>query len=138
MTHDPVSVVREFLQVVRSGADPGQADRLMATAVNAHQVQAEDARTITRTPQEYAEHVEEMLAASGPFHLKIDELFGSGDKVYARWTQNGVHVGNIDGLAPTGRPIIQVTSCVYRVADGKIVEYWIQIDRWGLRAQLAG
>ncbi|MEU9509766.1 ester cyclase [Micromonospora sp. NPDC048170] len=136
MTHDPVSVVREFLQVVRSGADPGQADRLMAPAVIAHQVQAEDAATITRTPQEYAEHVEEILTSYGPFRLEIDELFGAGDKVYARWTQNGVHVGNVDGLPPTGRPVIQVTSCVYRVADGKIAEYWIQIDRWGLRAQL--
>jgi predicted ester cyclase len=137
VNHDPVAVVREFLEVVRSGVDPGQADRLMAAAVIAHQVQAEDPATITRTPQEYAEHVEEMLAAYGPFRLEIDELFGSGDKVYARWTQNGLHVGTVDGLAPTGQPVIQVTSCVYRVADGRIAEYWIQIDRWGLRAQLA-
>lgn len=137
MSHDPVSVVRDFLRVVRSGADPRQADRLMAPTVIAHQVQAEDRATITRTPREYAEHVEEMLAAYGPFRLEIDELFGSGDKVYARWTQNGVHVGAVDGIAPTGRPVTQVTSCVYRVADGRIAEYWIQIDRWGLRAQLA-
>ncbi|HWJ09093.1 MAG TPA: ester cyclase [Nocardioides sp.] len=137
MSHDPVSVVRDFLRIVRSGADPRQADRLMATTVIAHQVQAEDPTTITRTPREYAEHVEEMRAAYGPFRLEIDELFGSGDTVYARWTQNGVHVGHVDGIAPTGRPITQVTSCVYRVADGRIAEYWIQIDRWGLRAQLA-
>ncbi|MFG3603153.1 hypothetical protein [Micromonospora chersina] len=51
MSHDPVSVVRDFLRVVRSGADPRQADRLMATTVIAHQVQAEDAATITRTPK---------------------------------------------------------------------------------------
>lgn len=137
MSHDPVSVVRDFLRVVRSGADPSQADRLMAATVIAHQVQAEDPATITRTPREDAEHVEEMLAAYGPFRLEIDELFGSGDRVYARWTQNGVHVGDVDGIAPTGRPVTQVTSCVYRVADGRIAEYWIQIDRWGLRAQLA-
>lgn len=137
MTNDPVAVVREFLQVIRSGADPRQAERLMAPVVLAHQVQAEEPATITRTPQEYAEHVEEMLAAYGQFRLQIDELFGSGDKVYARWTQYGMHVGNIDGSAPTGRPIVQVTSSVYRVADGRIVEYWLQMDRWGLRAQLA-
>ena len=63
-------------------------------------------------------------------------MFGSGDKVYARWTQHGVHVGTVDGLAPARQPITQVTSCVYRVADGRIAEYWIQIDRRGLRAQL--
>jgi predicted ester cyclase len=32
--------------------------------------------------------------------------------------------------------VTQVTSAVYRVADGLIVEYWIQIDRPGLAAQL--
>lgn len=33
-------------------------------------------------------------------------------------------------------PVVQVTSCVYRVEHGLIVEYWIQIDRAGLAAQL--
>ena len=108
----------------------------MAGAVVAHQVQAEEPVTITRSPREYAEHVEEMRAAYGAFRLEIDELFGAGDKVYARWTQQGTHVGEVDGVAPTGKPVTQVTSCVYRVVDGRIVEYWIQIDRWGLRAQL--
>ncbi|MFG3703403.1 ester cyclase [Micromonospora sp. NPDC047670] len=64
------------------------------------------------------------------------EILGSGDKVYARWTQRGHHVGEVDGRAPTGAPVTQLTSAVYRVVDGLIVEYWIQIDRHGLRAQL--
>ncbi|MDQ1022326.1 putative ester cyclase [Streptomyces afghaniensis] len=29
-----------------------------------------------------------------------------------------------------------MTSTVYRVEDGLIVEYWIQIDRQGITAQL--
>jgi predicted ester cyclase len=137
MQNDAVAVVREFLTVVRSGADPSQTERLMAAKVTAHQVQSENAIAVERTPLEYAEHVEEMIEAYGRFSLEIDELFGAGDKVYARWTQHGCHVGDVDGIAPSGRPITQVTSAVYRVADGRIVEYWIQIDRYGLQAQLA-
>jgi hypothetical protein len=30
----------------------------------------------------------------------------------------------------------RLASAVYRVADGRIVEYWIQIDRAGTEAQL--
>ena len=56
--------------------------------------------------------------------------------MYARWTQHGHHVGEVDGVAPTSAPITQLTSAVYRVQDGLIVEYWIQIDRYGLHAQL--
>ena len=109
----------------------------MASPMIAHQVQSEDPSIVYRTPQQYAAHVQEMIAAYGRFTITIDELFGSGEKVYARWTQHGHHVGPVDGAAPTGAPVTQVTSAVYRVHDGLIAEYWIQIDRHGLRMQLA-
>jgi predicted ester cyclase len=64
-------------------------------------------------------------------------LIASEDKVYVRWTQTGHHVGPLDGVAPTGRRVVQIASCVYRVQGAKIVEYWMQIDRAGLAAQLA-
>ncbi|MGW3090041.1 ester cyclase [Streptomyces sp. NPDC001108] len=40
------------------------------------------------------------------------------------------------GHAPTGARITTMTSAVYRVEDGLIVEYWIQIDRQGTATQL--
>ncbi len=42
----------------------------------------------------------------------------------------------MDGHPPTGAPVTAVTGAVYRVEDGLIVEYWIQIDRQGGTAQL--
>lgn len=132
----PEALVREFFSVVRSGAAPRRAGDFMAPRVRAHQVQAEAPTTVERTPDQYAEHVEEMLAVYGPFRLTVDEVLAAGDKVYVRWTQDGNHVGEVDGHAPTGRPVTQVASCVYRVEDGRIVEYWMQIDRAGLAAQL--
>ncbi|OZI10304.1 hypothetical protein CEW92_17560 [Bacillaceae bacterium SAS-127] len=44
--------------------------------------------------------------------------------------------GQINRFQPTGLPIIQLASAVYRVKNGKITEYWIQIDRAGIQAQL--
>jgi predicted ester cyclase len=63
-------------------------------------------------------------------------MLAQGDRVYVRWRQTGAHRGPIDGFPPTGRPLVEVASAVYRVRDGKIVEYWIQIDREGVRLQL--
>ncbi|GII99946.1 SnoaL-like polyketide cyclase [Sediminihabitans luteus] len=136
MTPTPEQVVREFFAVVRSGREPARAAEFMAPRVQAHQVQAENPTTVERTPAQYAEHVAEMLAAWGPFTLDVDEVLAAGDKVYVRWTQHGRHVGEVDGHAPTGEPVVEVASCTYRVADGAIVEYWIQIDRAGITAQL--
>jgi predicted ester cyclase len=128
--------VRQFLLQVRSGKHPDRAGRFMAGLVRAHQVVSEDPVTVERTPRQYTEHVHEMLDAYGEFDLTVDELIAEGDRVYARWTQTGRHTGAVDGYAPTGLPVTAMTSAVYRVEDGLIAEYWIQIDRRGITAQL--
>ncbi|WP_055586372.1 ester cyclase [Streptacidiphilus griseoplanus] len=128
--------VRQFLLQVRSGLHPDRADRFMASRVQAHQVAAEAPVVVERTPQQYTEHVQEMLETYGDFTLTVDELIAEDDRVYARWTQIGRHVGPIDHYLPTGAQLTEMASAVYRVEDGLIIEYWIQIDRQGITAQL--
>nr|WP_194720193.1 ester cyclase [Cellulosimicrobium arenosum] len=130
-------MVRDFFDVVRSGREPGRAGEFMAPLVRAHQVTSHAPTTVERTPAEYAEHVGAMVTAYGHFSLTVDELLADDDRVYVRWTQRGRHLGDVDGIAPTGREVVEVASCVYRVAADRVVEYWIQVDRAGLAAQLA-
>lgn len=137
MTRTTEDTVRAFLTEVRSGRSPERADRYMASTVLAHQVRAGARVTLERGPSNYTEHVKEMLEMFGPFEFIIDELLVDGDRAYARWVQQGTHVGVIEGHAPTGRPVETIGSAVYRVAEGRIVEYWIQQDAAGLTAQLA-
>jgi predicted ester cyclase len=132
----PKQIVADFLNKVRSGAHPERAADFMAGRVLAHQVVSEEEVTVHRTPGQYAAHVRDMLDAYGPFTFRIDELLAEDDRVYARWTQHGHHLAEVDGHAPTGRPLVEVASAVYRVEQGRIAEYWIQIDRFGLTEQL--
>ncbi|SDJ52351.1 Predicted ester cyclase [Frankineae bacterium MT45] len=136
MTGSPADVVRGFLEVVRSGREPHRAGEFMAPLVRAHQVSADSPITIEREPDDYADHVEEMLVQFGRFEIQVDEFLVDGPKVYVRWTQFGRHLGVIDGVAPTGQALVTVASSVYRVDAGKIVEYWMQQDHAGLTAQL--
>lgn len=122
MSENAAEIVRNFLLEVRSGKNPQASTTYMADVVLAHQVTSEDPLTISRTPQQYTEHVLEMKAEYGEFKFEIEELLSEGNKVYARWNQRGA------GL-------LQLTSCVYRIENEKIVEYWIQIDRLGLELQ---
>lgn len=131
----PKQVVLEFFEFVRSGRQPDRAAELMATHVLAHQFNSEKPETVERTPQNYADHVREMLDEHGNFTLEVDECIAEEDRVYVRWKQFGKHIIEIDGFAPTGKEVIQFASAVYRVHQGKIVEYWIQIDRAGLTEQ---
>lgn len=129
-------VVAAFLGRVRVTGDPDAARDLMAPTVVAHQVVAEGAHLVVRTPEEYAAHVRHMLRTFGPFRYTVTELLGEADHVYVRWRQEGHHVGEFDGRAPTGAPLVEVGSAVYRVAEGRIAEYWVQLDRLGLSRQL--
>ncbi|OHX14084.1 ester cyclase [Chromobacterium sphagni] len=130
-------VVLGFLREVRSGRNPDAAGIYLAEQVAAHQLESENPRVLARSPANYADHVREFRQLFGEFTLRIDELLVNGDRAYARWTQFGHHTGQIDGYPASGRPLTLIDSACYRVADGKIVEYWIQADRCGLHRQLA-
>jgi predicted ester cyclase len=132
----PKEVVRRFLDEVRSGHFPEKADLYMAETVVAHQVNSEDPVSILRTPENYTSHVRDFIRMFGKFDFKVTELLAEDQKVYARWIQTGKHLEEIDGFKPTGLPLIEFTSAVYRVENGKIVEYWLQNDRRGMEMQL--
>jgi predicted ester cyclase len=132
----PELTVRQFMEVVRSGRDPDAASRYFAPVVQAHQVTSEGETTVARTPAEYAGHVRSFKEAFGDYRFDIEELIAQGDRVYVRWRQQGSHRGSIGGELPTEAPLTEIGSAVYRVAGGRIVEYWIQLDRKGLEVQL--
>jgi predicted ester cyclase len=133
---DPAEIVESFIRTVRSGVNPQRAAEFMHTTVNAHQLTSEAPATVQRSPENYAAHVEEILEMFGQFTLTITEFIASSDRVYVRWQQRGMHIGDVDGFPPTGLEITELASAVYRVENGKIAEYWIQVDRAGVRAQL--
>ncbi|HYC05738.1 MAG TPA: ester cyclase [Azospirillaceae bacterium] len=133
----PAAVVRGFIEDVRSGRDPDAAHRYMAPHVLAHQLTAENEAAVERTPADYADHIREFLRDRGAFTLEITEFLADGDRVYVRWRQTGRDLEPRDGKPATGRPLVEIASAVYRVAEGRIAEYWIQIDRKGLELQLA-
>ena len=69
-------------------------------------------------------------------HVTFDELIVSGDTVVGRWRATGTHTGPLPGLPPTGKPIALGGITIYRIADGKIVEAWEQLDMLGMWQQL--
>lgn len=68
--------------------------------------------------------------------IAIEDNFGEGDRVLARWTMRGTHLGEWRGMAATGKPVRVVGMIVCRIAGGKIVEAWLSYDALGLLRQL--
>jgi steroid delta-isomerase-like uncharacterized protein len=67
---------------------------------------------------------------------RIDDLIAEGDKVVARTTMTGTHLGDFFGIPPTGRSVTLTGVHIMRVADGKIAEHWGNNDDLGLMRQL--
>jgi steroid delta-isomerase-like uncharacterized protein len=68
--------------------------------------------------------------------LTIDDMIAEGDKVVVRITLNGTHLGEMEGIPATGKPVTQPSIIIYRLANGKIVEGWFASDNLSLMQQL--
>jgi len=69
-------------------------------------------------------------------HWEIEEMFSAGDRVVVRWTGSGTHVGDMNGIPPTGRAVEVGAVSVHRMADGRIAETHEVWDALGLLQQL--
>jgi predicted ester cyclase len=66
----------------------------------------------------------------------FDEVIVSGDRVVTSGTFIATHLGEFQGLPPTGKQIRLSIMHIDRVENGKIVEHWGQGDALGLMQQL--
>ncbi|MEZ4619865.1 MAG: ester cyclase [Caldilineaceae bacterium] len=65
-----------------------------------------------------------------------DDLLAEADKVVVRFRVRGTHEGDFMGIPATGKAVDVPGIIIYRVADQKIVEHWMQFDALTLMQQL--
>lgn len=70
------------------------------------------------------------------YHMEISHLVAEDDRVAARFIQSGTHEGDLMGIAPTGKKATWTEIGVLRIADGKVVESWYDVDMLGMMGQL--
>jgi steroid delta-isomerase-like uncharacterized protein len=51
--------------------------------------------------------------------MRIEEMFTAGDKVAVRYSYEGTHKGNFDGIAPTGRSVRGEGITLIHFRDGR-------------------
>ena len=57
------------------------------------------------------------------FHETIEDIIAEGDKVWVRITFTGTHTGEFMGIAPTGKKLTTEMVDIFRIVNGKLVEY---------------
>jgi predicted ester cyclase len=66
----------------------------------------------------------------------FEDLIAEGDKVVGRGVIQGKHTGAFMGIPPTNKVVHWTGTRIFRVANGKLTDGWIDLDLFGLMMQL--
>ncbi len=78
-----------------------------------------------------------MYSAAFPdTHFTVEDMIAEGDKVVVRLSASATQHGAFMGLPPTGKHVTFTGIDIIRIAGGKLVERWAQMDALGMLQQL--
>ena len=90
-----------------------------------------------RGPEGFKQMYQYFIQPSFPDQqITIDEELAVGDRVGVQVHWTATHQGDFLGIPPTGKTITVAGTGIFRVADGKIAEEWMQEDFLGIYQQL--
>ena len=92
-------------------------------------------RTIQGLPA-YQRFLAPFFSAFPDAHFTTEDLIAEGDTVAVRRTFRGTHTRSLMGIPPTGRQVTITDMAMLRVANGKFIEAWNNVDDLGLLQQL--
>jgi len=84
----------------------------------------------------YKQYITVFFKGFPDFHETIEDIIAEGDKVWVRFTFTGTHTGEYRGLAPTGKKITAEIVDIFRIVNGKVVEWWEVADALDMSKQL--
>ena len=76
------------------------------------------------------------ITAFPDVHFSVDDIIAVEDKVAVRLTFTATHGGPFLELPASGNSVAGKDLIIYRFADGKIEEAWLQLDGLGIMVQM--
>jgi steroid delta-isomerase-like uncharacterized protein len=125
------ALVRRFVEEFWNEGNEATADELMAVDAEIHMPTGE-----VVDPDELKGFAATFRGAFPDWHSTFEELVAEGDRVAERWTGRGTHLGELQGIPPTGKRVEAPGSVFYRIVGGKIVEFRGQLDMMRIMQQL--
>ena len=132
MPEESKAIVRRFVNEVINRKKLAVFDELVAANVVAHHVPPGAAPDYQR----WKDTISVFLTAFPDIQISIEDTVAEADRVVIRWTVRGTHQGELTGIPATGKEVTFTGMLIYRVADGKIIERWEEMDMMSLMRQL--
>jgi predicted ester cyclase len=135
-TEENKAIVLRMFEVVWNQGNVAAVDELIAP----NYVNHFDSPTNVSAPERFQQSREEtkqfipqFRTAFPDLHFIVEFQVAEGDLVVTRGTAHGTHQGEYRGLEfkgipPTGKQVTWTFTAIDRLADGKIVESWLNDD----------
>jgi predicted ester cyclase len=69
-----------------------------------------------------------MVRAAFNPRFTLEHVIEEGNKVAIMWTNQGTHVGEWFGFAPTGKSVVARGVDVFLLREGRLAEHWDVVD----------
>jgi steroid delta-isomerase-like uncharacterized protein len=131
MSKQNKSIARKVFEDIQSQGNLALIDEIVASDYVGHTPPAD-----IHGP-EGAKQYDALLREAFPdLQITVEDQIAEGDKTVTRWTFQGTHKGQFQGMPPTGKQVTMSGMTIFRVANGKIVEGWNNPDLLSMLQQL--
>ena len=131
MSEQNKTLARRWFEDHFSRGDLDAAEEILSAEFLDHLPREEE-----RGIEELKDYVSVYRTAFPDIEGTVEEIVAEADKVVVCWKSHGTHQGEFMGVAPTGRHVTFTGMRLFRIAENKIAESWVNIDERGLQEQL--
>ena len=131
MSEENKAIVRRWVEAFNAG-NVDAVDELVTDSYVRHDPNSPE----VHGPEEEKQLIAMYRSAFPDLRFTIEDMVAEGDKVVIRVGISATHKGELLGIPPTENRLTLSAIELYRLAEGKIDEQWVQVDTLGMMQQL--
>ena len=124
-------IIQRYFEGWANHGDTTVADELVATNVVLHNPPA-----FISSLTDYKKGMAGFHAAFPDLRFTIEDQVAESDKVAVRWILRGTQMAEYQGHPPSQKTMTVTGVSIFRIAEGKIQEIHVCLDRHGMMEQL--
>jgi predicted ester cyclase len=132
MSEENKRVARRVLEELFEKGNLGEANKLIHPEFVNHEAPPDNPQGV----EGIKETIAWLRGLWGPMRADVEDMICEGDRVVARVTMHGRHLGEFLGRPPTGKEFATKQIHIWRLEDGRVIEHWSVRDDLGQALQL--
>jgi steroid delta-isomerase-like uncharacterized protein len=133
MSENNKAIVRRLIEEFWNKGNQSLAEQFFAPTYTHHDASTPD---FGQGPESEKKRANLYRTAFPDLRLTIQDIIAEGETVMTRWSCQGTHKGDLNGIAPTGKQINISGVTIVRFSNSKMVEGYVNWDALGMMQQL--